>query len=70
MFLTGFLRKGAYEVNYECLKMCLAGDFVVVQLLSHVQLCDPMDCSMSGSSILCYFLEFAQIYVHWVGDVI
>ena len=43
---------------------------VVVQLLSNVRLFDPMDCTMSGSSILRYFLEFAQIYVHRVGDVI
>ena len=69
MFLNSFLRKGAYEVNYEFLKTCLAGDFVV-QLLSNVRLFDPMDCTMSGSSILRYFLEFAQIYVHRVGDVI
>ena len=27
---------------------------------------DPMDCSMPGSSVLHYLLEFAQIYVHWV----
>ena len=30
---------------------------------------DPIDCNMSGSSVLHYLLEFAQIYVHWVGDV-
>ena len=27
-------------------------------------LCEPMDCSMSGSPILHYLLEFAQIHVH------
>ena len=37
---------------------------VVVQLLSHVRLCDPTDCSMSGFSVLHYLLEFAQIHVH------
>ena len=31
-------------------------------------LCDPMDCSMPGSSILHYLQEFAQTHVHWVGD--
>ena len=41
-----------------------------VQSLSHVQLCDPMDCSMPGSSVLHYLLEFAQIHFHWVGDAI
>ena len=33
-------------------------------------LCDPMNCSTPGSSILCYFLVFAQIHVHWVSDAI
>ena len=42
----------------------------VVQSLSHVWLCDPMDCSLAGSSALHYLLEFAQIHVHWVGDAI
>ena len=32
---------------------------VVVQLLSHVQLCNPMDCSTSGFLILYYLPEFA-----------
>ena len=32
--------------------------------------CDPMDCSMPGSSVLYYVLEFTQIHVHWVSDVI
>ena len=31
-------------------------------------LCDPMDCSMLGSSLLHYFSEFAPIHVHHVGD--
>ena len=42
----------------------------IVQLLSHVWLCDPMDCSMPGSSVLHYLPEFAQIHVNWVGDAI
>ena len=35
--------------------------FIVVQLLSHIQLCDPMDCSTPGSSVLHCLMEFAQI---------
>ena len=31
-------------------------------------LCNPMDCSTPDSSVLHYLPEFAQIYVHWVGD--
>ena len=42
----------------------------VVQSLSHVQLCDLMDCSMPGSFDLRYLPEFAQLPVHWVSDVI
>ena len=30
-------------------------------------LCNPIDYSMPGSSVL-YLLEFAQIHVHWVSD--
>ena len=37
---------------------------VVVQSLSRVQLCDPMDCSMPGFPVLHYLLEFAQAHVH------
>ena len=31
---------------------------------------NPMDCSIIGSSVLHYLLEFAQIHVHWIGDTI
>ena len=37
---------------------------------SCLTLCDPMDCSMPGSSVLHYLPEFAQIHIHWVGDAI
>ena len=43
---------------------------VVVQLLGPVQLCDLMDCSKPGSSVLHYLLEFAQLHVHYVSDAI
>ena len=33
-------------------------------------LCDPMDCSTPGSSVLHHLPEFAQTYIHWVSDVI
>ena len=36
----------------------------------YMTLCDPMDCSMPGFSILHYLLESAQIHIHWVGDAI
>ena len=44
--------------------------FSLVQLLSHVQLCDPMDCGMPGSPVHHQLPEFTQIHVHWVGDAI
>ena len=28
----------------------------------------PLNCSTSGSSVLHYFQDFAQIHVHWVSD--
>ena len=43
---------------------------VVVQLLSRVRLCDPMDCSTPGFPVPHDLLEFAQIHVYWVNDVI
>ena len=44
--------------------------FILVQLLSHVWLCDPMDCSMPGFPVLHYLPGFAQTHVHWVDDAI
>ena len=32
--------------------------------------CDVMGCSLPGSSVLHYLLEFAQIHVHWISDAI
>ena len=34
---------------------------------SCLTLCDPLDCSTPGSSVLHYLPEFAQIHVRWVG---
>ena len=42
----------------------------IVESLSRVQLCDPMDCSPPGFPVLHYLLLFAPIHVHWVGDAI
>ena len=33
-------------------------------------LCDPMDCSIPGFSVLHYLLEFSQTHVHCVDDAI
>ena len=41
---------------------------VVVQSLSCVRLCNPMNCSTPGFPDLQCFPEFTQTHVHWVGD--
>ena len=45
--------------------------FIVVQLFICVPtLCNPVDCSMPGFSVLHHLLELAQTPVHWIGDAI
>ena len=34
----------------------------------NIDVCNLMDCSTPGSSVLHCLLEFAQTHVHWVGD--
>ena len=41
-----------------------------VQLLSHVLLWDPMDCSTQGLPVHHQLLKFTQTHVHWVSDAI
>ena len=41
-----------------------------VQLLSHVRLCDPMDCRTPGLPVHHQLSELAQTHVHWVSDSI
>ena len=48
----------------------LASDSHVVQLLSRVQLCSPMDCGTPDFPVLHHLPDFAQTHVHWVGDAI
>ena len=43
---------------------------VVFQSLSHIWLCDPMECSAPGFPVLHHLPEFAQSQVYWVGDAI
>ena len=37
---------------------------------SCLTLCDPMDCSMPGFSVLYHLPDLAQTHVHWVSDAI
>ena len=41
-----------------------------VQLLSHVQLCDPIDCSTPDFPVHHQLPELTQTHVHSVGDAI
>ena len=40
------------------------GFLIVVQSISRIQPCDPMDCSMPGFPVLHNLPEFAQVYAH------
>ena len=44
--------------------------FGSVQLLSHVWLCDPMDCSTPGFPVQHQILQLTQTHVHGVSDTI
>ena len=52
----------------------LSGNTYVVVVVFVVKwcptLCNPMQCSTPGSSVLHCLLEFAQIHVHCIGDAI
>ena len=41
-----------------------------VQSFSHVWLCNPMDCRMTGFPVHHQLSEFTQTHVHWVSDTI
>ena len=41
-----------------------------VQSLSHVRLCNPMNCSIPGLLVHHQLPEFTQTYIHWVSDAI
>ena len=43
---------------------------VFIQFLSHVWLCDSMDCSTPSFPVLHHLLQLAQTHVHQVGDAI
>ena len=54
------LCQGQWHLNFESQCCSVAKSCLI--------LCDPMDCSMLGSSVLYYLPQFAQIHVHRVGD--
>ena len=50
-------------VSQHWLKDLKSAVVIVVQPLSHVRLCDPMDGSTPGFPVLEYLLQFAQTHV-------
>ena len=59
-------RTGKVSFISDCISMCCCCSVAK----SCLTLCDPMDCSMPGSSVLHYLSEFAQTQVHWVDNAI
>ena len=53
-----------------CQKFKFHLHFSSVQSLSHVRLCDPMNCSTPGLSVHHQLPEFTQTHAHLVGDAI
>ena len=66
----GMGKEGRSDIIFIHVKIPFLFLNLVVQSLSHVQLCNPMDCSTPGFPVLHYLLEFAQIHIHWVDDAI
>ena len=57
LFLTGTLPSSLFSCFCVCCYCCSVAK-------SCPTLCNPMDCSTPGSSVLHYLLEFAQMHVH------
>ena len=56
--------------SYTCAQLLFAAASIVVQSLSPVWLCDPMDCSTPGFLVLHCLLELTQTHVQWADDAI
>ena len=57
-------------LTFDMTKKLFQCQFSSVQLLSHVWLCDSMNCSMPGLPVHHQLPEFTQTLVHQVGDAI
>ena len=55
-----FVRKDRQVLLFPCCCRSVAQSCLTV--------CDPMNCSMPGFSVLHHLQEFAQTPVHWVND--
>ena len=63
-------KKAGYRLGCPRPMLLLGTSLSSVQLLSRVQLCDPMNRSTPGLSVHHQVLEFTQTHVHRVGDAI
>ena len=60
----------ATAISDRAVEIILQDQLSSVQLLSHVRLCDPPDCSTPGLPIHHQLPGFTQTHVHWVSDAI
>ena len=74
-FWPGLLRRTWYSVKVQFSSVQLLRtwysvkvQFSSVRLLSHVRLCDPLDCSMPAFPVHHQLLELAQTHIHQVSD--
>ena len=67
--VCGFTHKPGQAVVHHH-RRWLMPRVIVVQSLSHVQLCDPMDCSTPSFPVHQCLRELAQAHIHRVGDAI
>ena len=77
LFITCLLLKESESASleaHEVIILCVHREkrkiFHCSVAQSCLTLCDPMDCSMPGYSVLHCLPEFAQIHVHWADDAI
>ena len=72
MYIYMYICIHTHSYIYVCVSVCVdvVVVVVIVQLLSHIWLCDSLNCSTLGFPILHYFLKFVQTHIHWVGDTI
>ena len=67
---TSIYDKKKKTLNKVCIEEIYLNTVVVVQSLSHVWLCNPMNCSTTGFSVHHYLLKFPHTHVHWVSDAV
>ena len=67
-----WMSMAVFQWNCMDIKIWVSCSFTVavVESLSYVRLCDPMDCSTPGFCVLHCLLEFAQTHVLWVADAL